>query len=260
MIFKINTFLHTVFIVLFVLLSSCKSTKKLKENNANLGLSTKELIEENIKLTPDFRTLESKLKIAYSKEETKQNYTLSFRMKKDEVIWINAPFSIVRAKITPEKVAFYNKLDNTYFEGDYKYLNDLFGVELDFIKFQNLLLGEAIFDLNDENYKLSMHENEYLLQPKKQPELFEFFFILKPSNYKISSQQLSQTKELKHLQIDYKLYQEVENQKIPELIHVIVVEANKQVSIDLEFNSVSLNTELRFPFSIPSGYDKIELK
>ena len=30
--------------------------------------------------------------------------------------------------------------------------------------------------------------------------------------------------------------------------------------IDLEYKSVSLNEELRFPYKIPSGYDEIVLK
>lgn len=259
MFLKKNNFLYIILLIAFIFVSSCKSTKTIGEGEANLGLSAKQLIKENTKLSPDFKTLQSKLKITYSEGKKEQTHTVSFRMKKDEVLWISAPFSVIRAKVTPESVAFYNKLDNTYFEGDYKYLSDLLGTELDFQKVQNLLLGEALFNLKDESYKLSMHENEYVLQPKKQRDLFEIFFLLNPSHYKISSQQLSQIQELRHLQIDYKSYQEVDNQKIPELIKVLAVEANDQTTIGLEFKSVSLNTELRFPFNIPSGFDKIEL-
>ena len=259
MFLKKNNFLYTVFLTALLFVSSCKSTKTIREGEANLGLSAKQLIKENAKLTPTFKTLQSKLRITYSEGKKEQTHTVSFRMKKDEVIWISAPFSLLRAKVTPENVAFYNKLDNTYFEGNYKYLSDLLGTELDFDKVQNLLLGEALFNLKDESYKLSVHQNEYALQPKKQRELFELFYILNPSHYKITSQQLSQIQELRHLQIDYKSYQEVDNQKIPELIKVLAVEANDETSIRLEFKSVSLNTELRFPFNIPSSFKKIEL-
>ena len=61
------------------------------------------------------------------------------RMEKDQKILImSTPISVVKALITPEKVSFYNKLDNTYFEGDFKYLSDLLGTDLDFEKVQNL--------------------------------------------------------------------------------------------------------------------------
>lgn len=256
---KNNHYLYTFILISFLFVSGCKSSKTINEGEANLGLSAKQLIKENSKLSPNFKTLQAKLRITYSEGKKEQTHTVSFRMKKDEVLWMSAPFSVIRAKITPDNVAFYNKLDNTYFEGNYKYLSDLLGTELDFEKVQNLLLGEALFNLKDENYKLSMHENEYVLQPKKQRELFEIFFLLNPAHYKISSQQLSQIKELRHLQIDYKAYQEVSGQKIPELIKVLAVEGNDETTIGLQFKSVTLNSELRFPFNIPSGFDKIKL-
>ena len=44
---------------------------------------------------------------------------------------------------TMESLPFiYNKLDNTYFDGDYGYLSDMLGTELDFKKLQNLFEQE----------------------------------------------------------------------------------------------------------------------
>ena len=130
--------------------------------------------------------------------------------------------------ITPEKVSFYNKLDNTYFEGDYKYLSDLLGIDLDFKKVQNLLLGEAFFNLKDNAYNVSVNDNSYILQPKKQQALFELFYLINPSHFKISSQQISQPQEQRHLQIDYLTYQEVDKQIFPQQIKVIAVEATER--------------------------------
>ncbi len=257
--FNINYVFRFVLVFTIAAFSSCKSTKTVGTGDANLGLSAKQLIKENTKQEANFKTIQSRLKITYSEGEKEQTHTVSFRMKKDEAIWISATFAIIRAKITPDKVAFYNKLDKTYFEGDYGYLSKLLGTDLDFKKVQNLLLGEALFSLKDETYKASVHEGDYVLAPKKQRELFEIFYLLNPSHYKISSQQLSQAKESRHLQIDYKIYQEVSGQKIPELIKVMAVEANDQTTINLEFKSVSLNDDLRFPFNIPPGFEEIKL-
>ena len=136
MFLKKNNILYTFSLVALLVVSSCKTAKTIGEGEANLGLSAKQLIKENSKLTPNFKTLQAKLKITYSEGKKEQTHTVSFRMKKDDVIWISAPFSLLRAKVTPESVAFYNKLDNTYFEGNYKYLSDLLGTELDFQKVQ----------------------------------------------------------------------------------------------------------------------------
>ncbi|MGE5942923.1 MAG: DUF4292 domain-containing protein, partial [Flavobacteriales bacterium] len=196
----------------------------------------------------------------YASDDDEQTHSVTFRIKKDEVIWINSAFSVIRATITPEKVSFYNKLDNTFFDGDYKYLSDLLGTELDFEKVQNLLLGETLFGLNEADYSLSVIDDLYVLQPKNQQQLFEIFYIISPSHFKIKSQQISQPQSSRHLQIDYLNYQEVNRQAFPENIKIIAVEADKEMIATLEFKSVSLNEDLNFPFSIPSGFEEIELK
>jgi hypothetical protein len=248
-------------LTLILLISfSCKSARTISGTNSNLNLSSKAVIKENSKQSPEFKTLQAKLKVNFNKDGKSQTHTVTFRSKKDEVLWINAPFSVIRAMVTPEKVGFYNKLDNTYFEGDFSYLSNLLGTELDFDKVQNLLLGDAIFDLSNGNYIASANEEEYILQPKKQKLLFEIFFLIEPSLFKVKSQQISQPKEYRHLQIDYLSHQSIEKQILPENIRVIAVEGTEETIINLEFKNVALNESLRFPFKIPSGFKKIELE
>ncbi|MEP3837347.1 MAG: DUF4292 domain-containing protein [Algibacter sp.] len=242
-----------------ILLFNCKSAKTVRGGDANFNLSSKQVIKENAKQVAAFKTLQSKLKITYTQKGKSQTHTVNFRTKKDEAIWINAPFSVIRALVTPQKVSFYNKLDNTYFDGDYKYLSDLLGTELDFNKVQNLLLGETLYHLNASDYTTSVDNEAYIIQPKNQRALFEIFFLLNPSNFKVKSQQISQPKEFRHLQIDYLKYQHVDSQILPELIKVIAVESNNEMVVELEMKNVSLNEELRFPFKIPSGFEEIEL-
>lgn len=250
----------SVLLVILVVITSCKSTKRIALGDANLNLSAKQLIKENAKQSPEFKTLQAKLKISYASGDDSQTHTVTFRIKKDEVIWINSAFSVIRAKMTPEKVSFYNKLDNTYFEDNYKYLSDLLGTELDFEKVQNLLLGEALFSLNDEDYSTAIMDDLYVLQPKNQQQIFEIFYLISPSHFKVTSQQISQPKSYRHLQIDYLNYQEVNRQVFPENIKIIAVEADEEMIMRLEFKSVSLNEDLNFPFNIPSGFEEIKLK
>ena len=255
-----NKLKYIILLLLVLLVFNCKSSKTIiGGGEANFKLSTKQLLKENSKQTPIFKTLQSKLKITYSQEGNEQSYTVNFRARKDELLWISATFSVVKALITPEKVSFYNKLNNTYFEGDYKYLSNLLGTELDFQKVQNLLLGDPIFNLNASAYDVSVNEEAYILQPKKQRELFEIFFLLDPVHFKLKSQQISQPKEFRHLQIDYLAFQRVDKQTFPENIKVIALEANKETNIDLEFKNVTLNEDLSFPYKIPSGFKEIKL-
>lgn len=249
-------YLLTFFVFMIV---GCKSTKTVTSGNSNLNLSAKQLIKENGKQTPSFKTLAARVKIDYTEGTSSKSTTVSFRMEKDKAIWMSK-LGFVKALITPERVSFYNKLDNTYFDGDYKYLSDLLGTDLDFNKVQNLLLGEALYNLNSGAFEVLTQDNQYVLKPKKQQEAFELFYILDASHFKINSQQLAQAKEKRMLQIDYTSYQEVDKQTFPQDIKINAVEGFEETRLQLEFKSITLNEKLSFPFHIPSGYEEIVLK
>jgi len=166
----------------------------------------------------------------------------------------------VRAKITPKRVSFYNKLDNTYFDGDFSLISELLGTELNFENVQSLLLGQSLFDLNKRDFDAEIYDTSYVLKPQNQNTLFEIFYLLNPSHFLMDSQQLSQPLDRRMLQIDYNDYQEVEKHILPQNIKVIAVEDNEETIINMEFKSVSLNNDLRFPFRIPSGFEEIEVR
>lgn len=242
-------------------LVSCKSTKTAAtEGTTNLKLSAKDVIKANAKKSASFNTLQCKIKVVYTQDEKSQSHTVTLRMHKDEVIWINSALNLIRVKITPEKVSFYNKLDNTYFDGDFSLLSDLLGTELDFKKVQNLLLGDALFELDKATHDMSVHNDAYLFQPKNQMRIFELFYIINPSHFKMDSQQLSQANEARFLEIDYLSYQEVSRQSLPENMKIFVLEGDEETTIEMAFKSISLNEDLRYPFSIPSGFEEIILK
>lgn len=239
---------------------SCKSAASLTSGVSDLTLSTKEVLKAYKKGAPDFKTMQAKVKVGFTEGSKTQVHTVSFRMEMDKVIWINAPFNVIRLMITPDRIQFYNKLDNTYFDGDFRYLSDVLGTELDFSELQNILLGNAIFDLDKNNFNMSVFEEAYLFQPKKQLALFELFYIVNSSYFKLDSQQLKQPKESRFLQVDYLNYQIIDNQSLPEQLKIIALEADSETIIELQFKSVALNEAIRFPFKIPSGFEEIDLK
>ncbi len=246
-----------VFIVLLFFFSACKSAKVNSNGALNTKISTKQVIKNSNKSKSKFKTLSGRIKIELQEENKSQSYSLSMRMEKDKTIWMSK-LGIVKAIITPTRVAFYNKLDNTYFDGDFAFLSDLLGIELDFYKVQSLLLGEPLFELNEKEYEASVHEKSYMLTPKKQQELFELFLLFNPSHFKMDSQQITQDKEGRHLEVNYKTYQNIEDEILPEHIKVNALEQGESLIINLEFKSIELNKKMNFPFKIPSGFNAIE--
>ncbi|OUR93845.1 deoxyuridine 5'-triphosphate nucleotidohydrolase [Flavobacteriales bacterium 34_180_T64] len=247
-------------LVLLIGVLGCKSTKSITNSSAlDSKLSAKQIIRENSKKAAKFKRLQTKVKIAYTQDNKAHNYTVNLRMEKDKTIWISATLGLARAMITPEKVRFYDKINNQYFDGDYTLLSNLLGIDLDFDKVQSLLLGESIYNLKDDTYIASINEVSYILQPKDQKVLLELFLLFNPAHFKMDSQQLYQPLKKRFLQIDYTAYQEIEKQVLPKTMKIIAVENTDEVLIDMEFKSVSLNQELRFPFRIPSGFKEIVL-
>lgn len=243
------------------LLVGCKSTQRLAEKGVlDHSLTARQLIKENQRQALNFKTLQAKLKIDYRQEGKSQSYPVTLRMKKDEAIWINATLGLARAYITPEKVQFYDKINNQFFDGDYRLLSELLGVELDFKRVQNLLTGEAIFSLKEQPFNIATQQGAYALKPKTQNPLLELLYLLNVSHFKINSQQLYQPLEKRSLQIDYKAYQNVEKQIVPEVINITAKQDQDQVNINLEYKSVTLNQNVRFPFTIPSGFKEIVIK
>lgn len=239
----------------------CKSSKRVTSSGElNSRLSPKQVIKEHAKSETNFKTLQSRVKVEYINGDHSQSHTVSLRMEKDKVVWISAAFGVVKVMITPEKVSYYNKLDQTYFDGDYGLISDLLGTHLDFNNVQQLLLGQSIYDMTEEKYAVDTFEKSYLLKPEDQSTLFEIFFLLNPSHFKLDSQQFAQPLDYRMLQIDYADYQEVEKQILPQSIRVIAVEAEDETIIDMELKGVTLNEDLRFPFKIPSGFEEIVIK
>jgi hypothetical protein len=249
----------SLLIIVTIILSSCNASKTVTSSAvADTSIKTKQIVNAVDNAETKFKTIVGKLKIETINGDKSQSANVSFRMEKDKTIWISK-LGIVKALVTPDRVAFYNKLDGTYFDGDFSYLSNLVGTELDFYKLQNILLGQPILPLDAKTFDSSVADNSYTLNPKQQLELYEIFFLINPSHFKTNSQQITQIKEKRLLQIDYLSYQNVEKLKIPENIKILAVEDGSELQINLELKSLDLDKDLSFPFEIPSGYELIKL-
>lgn len=246
-------------VALMLISSGCKSTKSVVSGEIDPRISAKRIIDNHYANSVDFQTLSGRVKIDYSNGKSEQGVNVSLRMEKDQVIWISAPLGMVKAHITPDRVSFYNKLQNEYFDGDFSYLSELLGTELDFAKVQNLLLGEAVLDLRDDRYTSTINGNHYQLKPKRARELFKILFQLEPGNFKIATQEISQPEEDRRLSAKY-TYQDISGKVLPNQVHIEALEENDITTIDLNFRNLELNKPLNFPYKIPKGYDEIILK
>tara|TARA_R110000751_G_scaffold166881_1_gene272727 strand:- start:5986 stop:6771 length:786 start_codon:yes stop_codon:yes gene_type:complete len=256
---KIIKMKYALPMVMVIFMASCKSTKVISGGTVDAKLSSKSVIKAHYQNEAGFKTLAGRVKISYSDGETSQNVSVSLRMEKDKAIWMSAPLGIVKAYITPDRVSFYNKLENEYFDGDFSYLSDLLGTEVDFSILQNLLTGQAIIDLRQGKYDIGISNESYRLTPEEQDVLYKTLFQVEPKNFKMALQQLSQPLEKRVLEIAYKNYQSLDNEILPNKIMVKAITKDSENNIDLEFKNLELNGTVNFPYSIPKGFNEIEL-
>lgn len=246
--------------VLVMYMQSCKTTKAVADGEAARDLPARQVIKRHYKNALNFKTVAGRMRVDYDNGSSSQGFSLSFRMEKDKAIWLSATMNLAKVYITPERVSFYNKLDNTYFDGDFTYLSDLLGTELDFEKVQNMLLGQAMFNLKDDSYNSLVVNNNYQLKPVKDMDFLKLLFQVEPANFKMGRQLLSEPEAGRQLEIKYKAYQQVAERVFPEEVGISAREKGRETRIDIKYRNIEFNRKVSFPYSIPKGYREINLK
>ena len=242
--------------LLFVAIG-CKTSRFTVKGEVDSSLSTRNVIKSHYTNELNFKTLTGRMQVDFNDGNSEQGATLTMRMEKDKAIWLSATLGMVKVYITPEHVSFYNKMDKTYFDGDFSYLSHLLGLELNFEKVQNLLLGQAVFNLNKESCVLESNSEAYELKAQNQASVLSKIFLVDPGHFKLRSQQFIKDSEDKSLLVWYRSYQEVGNKIVPEAFRILAQENDKQLIIDIQYKNIQLNDKVYFPYRMPNGYKEL---
>ena len=239
------------------LIFSCKSKKDVFEIE---DAAMSKVVAMHYDSEAQFKTMNSRMRLTYQDSERTQSLTVSFRMEKDKTIWMSAQvlgIPLAKALITPDRVSYFERINSTYFDGDFSLLSKWLGTPLDFDKLQNLLLGQALYDLREERYMLTESSRGYQLVPANGEDLIKKMFLLDPQNFKATAQQLAQERENRNVTVTYNKYQRVSGQTIPEDIRIVANQSGDGTIIEISLRSVVFNDPVSFPFEIPSGYEEI---
>ncbi|MBP2833323.1 DUF4292 domain-containing protein [Aquimarina sp. U1-2] len=227
-------------------------------------LSAQKVIANHYNNAFNFTTLHAKIKVRYDDGKNSYSPSATLRIEKDKAIWISVKMlgiTLAKVLITPEKVSYYEKIENTYFEGDFSMLSEWLGTkELDYQKIQQMLLGQALFNLRDDRYEAAIVEETYQLQPKTELALFERLFRIHPDSFKMSTQHIKQTAENRMLTISYNGYQKIGNQDFPKEINIEALQKDQKTTISIIYKMVDYNAQVSFPFKIPSGYKEVTIQ
>jgi hypothetical protein len=246
---------NIVYILLVLLLSNCKS-KLINSSIESKDIENKSNILDKINQKKiDFKTMFIKSSVKFEDENLSQRVSVDIKIKKDEIIWVNVKLlgiPLAKAYITPQNVQFSEKINSTYFQGDFTLISNLLGTELNFEKIQNMLLGMTLEKIESNKYNFILEQEMYQFNTTSQDIDKSFTFEL--GSFNLKKQNIVQNIKNIGIKIDYDIFQNVENLILPQNIKIIALRTKGNANFNIEFSSIKLNEELTYPYSVPSNY------
>jgi len=243
-----------IFILSILVLTGCKSYHKTTYTKTR-NISSTKLLKLLKKNSFKAKTFESRISISYTDEQQNISGKGKIRILKDSIIWGSLNFlgiPMVKFYITPQKIQYYNKINKEYYDGNFELLQKKLGIELNFNHLQNLLVGDLLFK-PQQIQNLKIEQKSYLLRTKN--SMLDSIRI--SPFFKILSEDL--TYDNHSLKINYIDYQEVKKENLPKKLILFTSGSKPNLKLILHYKNPAVNKELHFPFSIPNGYQALQL-
>lgn len=244
-----------------LILLGCKTSKPLS-GKVSKDVSVRQLTKIHEKSFPAIKTLQARLRGSYTSKEESQSIAISARIEKDKAIWLSAKLAgiipLAKVYITPNRVQYYEKIDQTYFDGDFELLSEWLNLPVDFDQVQNLLLGQAMLTAIKGKYDLLYQEKEYKLTAQLNAFLSQTLLI-NPAHFRLNAQHYHNLGQAESIRINYPEYQKINDFWFPKKIDIQANKVNENTQIEIDYRSIEVNKPVSFPFEIPKGYKAIKL-
>lgn len=184
-------------------------------------------------------------------------------------VWMNMTavlFNVARGIATPSGIKGYEKWNKTYIESDFTYLNNLLNVNfLNYNSFQNLLTGKTFVPVNEQDFVLNKNMQGYALNSSKNQKVTvngkttEYKINLDyASNFDLNKVLLQEINSSNSLEVQYSNWNMFGTERFPQNVKIIIKgEKNGQVLIEnTKFDFSTMQT----PYSVPSGYTKVNIR
>ena len=265
-----------LFLLLFGLfiLGSCKTNRSaikspIKEEGADYLF--KKLKENEL----HFTDLSAKFSADYKNANQENHLSGQIRIRKDSLIWLSLTaigIEGMRIIITQDSVKFINRMNKSYFQGDWTDLNRFLQTNIDYDILQSFLIGHDISFYEEGKFKASIDRGNYKLSATARQKLRKYFrnsddaskvliqnIWLDPTTFKIIRADVKEVSK-QHIKLDasYHSFEEIGDQLFPrEMIYQI--SAENKILVDVSFSRINLEKSLKFPYSIPSSYTRVRL-
>ncbi|WP_336665166.1 DUF4292 domain-containing protein [Elizabethkingia meningoseptica] len=262
-----------LYIMLAATMASCASRNVAKETAAkNIHEPAKDNASffTNIQKPSSFDAVKISSKINVENGKIIPQLSATFYIENNQKVWANitALFGLTGARgvATPEGIKAYERMNKTYIDSDFTYLNNLLGVNfINYQALQNLLTGKTFVPVNNKDFTLTQTAEGYNLKSVKTQEVM---VNGKASAYNVSLDynsmfnltkvQINDANSDNQLEINYSNWVSANNENFPKNVKIII--KNKKTDQILIENTTFDFSRMDTPYSVPSNYTKKEIK
>lgn len=269
-------FSSLILITIALLVVSCTGTRKairspLKEEGADYLFGN--LKKHELKFD-DF-TARFSAKIQNNRKETK--FEGQLRIQRDSIIWISITpllgIEMARFMLTNDSIKYLNRINSTYLQKNFAYINEMLNKTIDFDMAQAFLTGNDFSFYENSRFRAQVDGQEYKLHTinrlrlkrtvrKNDPDISIPIqsIWLNPDNFKITKVILNETdKDNRRFTALYRDFITVDGQLVPSGIEYRVETNVSNVKITVDYSKITINPgQLSFPFRIPENYTEIQ--
>ena len=261
---------------LFLMIISCKTRGSTIQDPSESGIvDVNEPIEDSqflfdkIEGKVAFTSLKINSRINVQSDSVLPILDATIFIDSGSKVWLNIQaifLNMARGIATPTGIKGYEKINKTYIDSDFYYLNNLLNVNfIDFNALENLLIGRAFVPINKEEYSFTRNSQGYKLSSKKAIEFRGNNIV---SDYDISLH-YSESMDLERVtminvnnddgfEVLYSDWNDFEDMRLPNNVKInIKGSKNSQIAIE---NTKFGNMEMQTPYNVPGNYTKVEIK
>lgn len=260
-----------LFSLLFIA-SACSVSKRtikapLKEQGA-------EYLFQNLKsheLKYDF--LSARFSATFSQNKQNTSFSGQIRIQRDSAIWISISpimgIEMVRVMITPDSIKYMNRIDKSYFIGNFDYINTLINSTLDYDMLQSFLTGNDFSFYENSSFRAGIENQEYKLITTNRQKLKKYVrnneeisiplqnIWLNAETFKISKVLIRELIPNGRKLLGTYEYSLNQGQLMPAKVHFDLETLDNKNSIEMEYSKISLSNDLKFPFTLPGKYNRV---
>ncbi|MGB0255043.1 MAG: DUF4292 domain-containing protein [Flavobacteriaceae bacterium] len=245
-----------VLVVGLMLAVGCKSLKTITPTASIDSSLRPKRIQQQIETTAlSFETLQWRGQATFDHGGKRQKISLTTRLKQQEGIWLNGSVIVPLARvfITPNSLQFYEKINRQYATMDYKEVETLLGVALDYTTLENILTAKPVVPRALKRAKLSFTNDAYVFSYHRKGIILQFVF---DATFRLVEQRLKSDETT--LSVVYDNYKKIDGQWVPEQLRASFFGKTPTI-LTLQTKQTQLNSPVKMPFSIPEGYKPIPL-